>query len=58
LNDLKLNNVILQPKIKEEADVCDASSDTSSLKDEYIVGMKYGSHHEPATSTENRVSSV
>jgi hypothetical protein len=44
-------------KVKEEADGSDASS-TSSLEDEYIVGIKYESHHERVISTESRVSSV
>lgn len=40
-------------KVKEEADGSDASS-TSSLEDEYIVGIKYESHHERVISTESR----
>jgi hypothetical protein len=45
-------------EVKEEADVCDAASDTSSLKEEYIVGIKYESQHGPVVSTESKVSSV
>lgn len=45
-------------KFEEEADVSGESSSTSSPKDEYIVGIKYESHHEPASSTENSVSSA
>lgn len=61
LSDLKLNNNILQltvHKFEEEADVSGESSSTSSPKDEYIVGIKYRSHHEPVISTENSVSAA
>lgn len=61
LSDLKLNNNILQltlHKFEEEADVSSESSSTSSSKDEYIVGIKYESHHEPVISTENSVSAA
>lgn len=42
----------------EEADVSGESSSTSSPKDEYIVGIKCESHHEPVMSTENSVSAA
>jgi hypothetical protein len=45
-------------KFEEEADVSRESSGTSSPKDEYIVGIKYESHHEPVISTENSVSAA
>jgi len=45
-------------KFNEEADVSGESSSTSSTKDEYIVGIKYESHHEPVISTENSVSAA
>lgn len=61
MSELKLNIIILQlavHKFEKEADVNGESSSTSSPKDEYIVGMKYESHHEPVTSTENSVSAA
>jgi hypothetical protein len=61
LYDLKLSNIVLQlavHKFEEEADVSGESSSTSSPEDEYIVGIKYESHHEPVISTENSVSAA